>query len=279
MASRLSLPGIRQIGEIVNGTRDLGEEAVVVENVSKRFRIPHERKSTFYDHLFGLARGGRYSYEVFSALEEVTFSVRRGETFGVIGPNGCGKSTLLKILAGVLRPDAGRVAIAGKVAPFLELGVGFHPELSAVENIRLYGAIMGLSRREVEGKREEILEFADLKRFENMKLKNFSSGMYVKLAFATAIEANPDILLVDEVLSVGDEAFQKKCAGKIEEIRRAGKTIVYVSHALASVRDLCERCILIDAGRVVALGEAERVVLEYRNLIEQIESENNKVKK
>lgn len=279
MASRLSLPGIRQIGEIVNGTRDLGEEAVVVEGVSKRFRIPHERKSTFYDHLFGLARGGRYSYEVFSALEEVTFSVRRGETFGVIGPNGCGKSTLLKILAGVLRPDAGRVAIAGKVAPFLELGVGFHPELSAVENIRLYGAIMGLSRREVEGKREEILEFADLKRFENMKLKNFSSGMYVKLAFATAIEANPDILLVDEVLSVGDEAFQKKCAGKIEEIRRAGKTIVYVSHALASVRDLCERCILIDAGRVVALGEAERVVLEYRNLIEQIESENNKVKK
>lgn len=263
MASRLSLPGIRQIGEIVNGTRDLGEEAVVVENVSKRFRIPHERKSTFYDHLFGLARGGRYSYEVFSALEEVTFSVRRGETFGVIGPNGCGKSTLLKILAGVLRPDAGRVAIAGKVAPFLELGVGFHPELSAVENICLYGAIMGLSRREVEGKREEILEFADLKRFENMKLKNFSSGMYVKLAFATAIEANPDILLVDEVLSVGDEAFQKKCAGKIEEIRRAGKTIVYVSHALGSVRDLCDRCLFLEEGRIAALGEAEEVVEEY----------------
>lgn len=263
MASRLSLPGIRQIGEIVNGTRDLGEEAVVVEGVSKRFRIPHERKSTFYDHLFGLARGGRYSYEVFSALEEVTFSVRRGETFGVIGPNGCGKSTLLKILAGVLRPDAGRVAIAGKVAPFLELGVGFHPELSAVENIRLYGAIMGLSRREVEGKREEILEFADLKRFENMKLKNFSSGMYVKLAFATAIEANPDILLVDEVLSVGDEAFQKKCGAKIEEIRRAGKTIVYVSHALGSVRDLCDRCLFLQEGKIAALGEAEEVVEEY----------------
>jgi lipopolysaccharide transport system ATP-binding protein len=266
MASRLSLPampGVRQIGEIVNGTRGRSEEAVVVENVSKRFRIPHERKSTFYDHLFGLARGGRYTYEVFSALEEVSFSVRRGETFGVIGPNGCGKSTLLKILAGVLRPDGGRVAIAGKVAPFLELGVGFHPELTAIENIRLYGAIMGLSRREIEGKREEILEFADLKRFENMKLKNFSSGMYVKLAFATAIEANPDILLVDEVLSVGDEAFQKKCAGKIEEIRRAGKTIVYVSHALASVRDLCDRCLFLEEGRIAALGEAEEVVEEY----------------
>ena len=181
----------------------------------------------------------------------------------MIGPNGCGKSTLLKILAGVLRPDGGRVTIAGKVAPFLELGVGFHPELTAIENIRLYGAIMGLSRREIEGKREGILEFADLKRFENMKLKNFSSGMYVKLAFATAIEANPDILLVDEVLSVGDEAFQKKCASKIEEIRRAGKTIVYVSHALGSVRDLCDRCLFLEEGRIAALGEAEEVVEEY----------------
>ena len=244
-----------------------GEEAIFVENVSKRFRIPHERKATFYDHILGVVRGGSYSYEVFSALEDVSFSVRRGETFGVIGPNGCGKSTLLKILAGVLYPDSGRVEIVGKVAPFLELGVGFHPELTAIENIRLYGAVMGLSRREIEGKREEILEFADLKRFENMKLKNFSSGMYVRLAFATAIEADPDVLLVDEVLSVGDEAFQKKCAAKIEEIRLAGKTIVYVSHALGTVRDLCERCILLDEGRIVALGEAGDVVEEYIKII------------
>ena len=247
------------------------ERAIVVENVSKRFRIPHEKKVTFFDHLIGLAKGGSYSYEEFLALNDVSFSVNKGETFGVIGPNGCGKSTLLKILAGVLYPDSGHVKIDGKIAPFLELGVGFHPELSAVENIRLYGAIMGLSRRQIEERREEILEFADLKRFENMKLKNFSSGMYVRLAFATAIEADPDVLLVDEVLSVGDEAFQKKCASKIEEIRRAGKTIVYVSHALGSVRDLCDRCLFLNDGAVVALGEADRVVGEYIQFIKNSE--------
>ena len=263
-----ALPDLGPLRALANGKLRLrrdgeGEEAIVVEDVSKRFRIPHERKATFYDHILGVVRGGSYSYEVFSALEDVSFTVRRGETFGVIGPNGCGKSTLLKILAGVLYPDSGRVEIEGKVAPFLELGVGFHPELTAVENIRLYGAIMGLSRRQIEGKREEILEFADLKRFENMKLKNFSSGMYVRLAFATAIEADPDVLLVDEVLSVGDEAFQKKCAAKIEEIRRAGKTIVYVSHALGSVRDLCERCMLLSDGKVISLGETDKVIADY----------------
>jgi len=245
-----------------NGPRD-GKDAIVVEGVSKRFRIPHEKKATFYDHLVGIVKGGSYSYEEFLALKDVSFSIGRGETFGVIGPNGCGKSTLLKVLAGVLYPDSGWVRIEGKVAPFLELGVGFHPELTAVENIRLYGAIMGLTRREIEGKREEILEFAELKRFENMKLKNFSSGMYVKLAFSTAIQTDPDVLLVDEVLSVGDEAFQKKCAGKIEEIRRAGKTIVFVSHALGSVRDLCDRCLFLEEGRTAALGETEEVVEEY----------------
>jgi lipopolysaccharide transport system ATP-binding protein len=254
-----------------NGPRD-SKDAIVVEGISKRFRIPHEKKATFYDHLVGVVKGGSYSYEEFWALKDVSFSVGRGETFGVIGPNGCGKSTLLKVLAGVLYPDSGRVRIEGKVAPFLELGVGFHPELTAVENIRLYGAIMGLSRREIEGKREEILEFAELKRFENMKLKNFSSGMYVKLAFSTAIQTDPDVLLVDEVLSVGDESFQKKCAQKIDEIRRAGKTIVFVSHALGTVRDLCERCILLDGGQVVMMGKADDVVGRYLQMIQDAKS-------
>jgi lipopolysaccharide transport system ATP-binding protein len=200
-----------------------GEVAISAENVSKRFRIPHENKTTLYDNLIWLVKGGRYSYEEFLALNNVSFSVNQGETFGVIGPNGCGKSTLLKVLAGVLYPDSGKVKINGRIAPFLELGVGFQPDLTAVENIRLYGAVMGLSKREIEERREEILEFSELKRFENMKLKNFSSGMYVKLAFSTAIQTDPDILLVAEVLSVGDEAFQKKCAEKIEEIKASRK--------------------------------------------------------
>lgn len=274
----LNLAGLKAIEAVINGGSAAADEdeAIVVEGLSKRFRIPHEKKSTFYDHLVGLVKGGSYTYEVFSALEDVTFTVGRGETFGVIGPNGCGKSTLLKVLAGVLRPDAGRVKIAGKIAPFLELGVGFHPELTATENIRLYGAIMGLSRRQIEGKREEILEFAELKRFENMKLKNFSSGMYVKLAFSTAIQTDPDVLLVDEVLSVGDEAFQKKCAGKIDEIRRAGKTIVFVSHSLGIVRSLCERCLLLESGRAISIGKSEDVLNDYMLAIENATTERKK---
>ena len=204
--------------------------------------------------MVGLFRGGSYSYEVFNALQDISFTVSHGETFGIIGPNGSGKSTLLKILAGVLYPDSGEVRVNGKIAPFLEVGVGFQPDLTAKENIYLYGAIMGLSKREIASKYDEILEFAELKRFESMKLKNFSSGMTVRLAFSTAIQTDPDILLVDEVLSVGDESFQRKCNEKIDNIRKIGKTIVLVSHAMETVEELCKRCILIkreycDTGR------------------------------
>jgi lipopolysaccharide transport system ATP-binding protein len=240
-----------------------GDEAIVVEHLSKEFRIPHDRKVTVYEHIVGLLKGGNYSYELFSALDDVSFTVRRGETFGVIGPNGSGKSTLLKILAGVLYPDSGRVRVNGKIAPFLELGVGFQPDLTARENIFLYGPIMGLTRKEIGKRYDEILDFAELRRFENMKLKNFSSGMAVRLAFATAIQTDPDILLVDEVLAVGDEAFQRKCSEKIEEIRRQGKTIIIVSHALGTVQELCERCMLLKSGRVLSSGETEKVVEEY----------------
>ncbi len=255
------LDGLMRLAPKPNG--GLNSDAIVVEGVSKRFRIPHERKITVYEHLIGLLRGGAYSYEEFDALQDVSFSVKHGETFGVIGPNGCGKSTLLKVLAGVLYPDSGKVKINGKIAPFLELGVGFQPELSARDNVYLYGAIMGLTRRDVDKRYEEIMDFSELKRFENMKLRNFSSGMYVRLAFATAIQTDPDIMLVDEVLSVGDESFQRKCGQKIDEIRRAGKTILLVSHALGTVQQLCDRCLLLNGGRAVALGETEWVLAEY----------------
>ncbi len=245
----------------------LNSNAIVVESISKRYRIPKEKKITVYEHLVGLIRGGAYSYEEFNALQDVSFQVKHGETFGVIGPNGCGKSTLLKVLAGVLYPDSGRVKINGKIAPFLELGVGFQPELSARDNVYLYGAIMGLTRKDVDQRYDEIMDFSELKRFENMKLRNFSSGMYVRLAFATAIQTDPDIMLVDEVLSVGDESFQKKCAKKIDDIRRAGKTILLVSHALGTVKQLCSRCLLMDHGRMVAVGETDSVLAEYERMM------------
>lgn len=239
------------------------DEAIVAEHLSKEFRIPHDRKVTMYEHLVGLLKGGKYSYEQFQALDDVSFTVRRGETFGVIGPNGSGKSTLLKILAGVLYPDSGTVRVNGKIAPFLELGVGFQPDLTAKENIFLYGSIMGLTRKEIGKRYDEILDFSELRRFENMKLKNFSSGMAVRLAFATAVQTDPDILLVDEVLAVGDEAFQRKCGEKIEEIRRQGKTIIIVSHALGTVQELCERCMLLQGGKAISLGATDNVIHDY----------------
>ena len=253
------------------GNPNLGEmnsNAVVVKNLSKRFRIPHERKLTVYENIVGLIKGGSYTYEEFQVLNDISFAIERGATFGVIGPNGSGKSTLLKILAGVLYPDCGSIKMNGKVAPFLELGIGFQPELTAKENIFLYGAIMGLTRRQIEERYEKILDFAELKRFENMKLKNFSSGMYVRLGFSTAIQADPDIMLVDEVLSVGDESFQKKCGQKIDEIRRAGKTILLVSHALGTVKQLCSRCLLMNQGRMILLGETEKVLEEYSRMMQ-----------
>ncbi|BAI60317.1 ABC transporter ATP binding protein [Methanocella paludicola SANAE] len=245
------------------------ESAIVVNNVSKCYRIPMEKKRTVYENIIGMFSGNK-SYEEFWALKDVSFNIKRGETFGVIGPNGSGKSTLLKMLAGVLYPDSGSVKVNGRIAPFLELGVGFQYELTAKENIYLYGAIMGLTKKEVDRKYEDILDFAELKRFENMKLRNFSSGMYVRLAFSIAIQTDPDILLLDEVLAVGDEHFQKKCMEKIEDIRKSGKTIVFVSHSLPSVNSLCQKSLLLNSGMIVAMGETNKVIQKYQQMANQI---------
>lgn len=242
------------------------KEAIVVKNVSKYFKIPLEKKRTIYENILGLFQGN-YGYEEFWALKDIDFTVKQGETFGVIGPNGSGKSTLLKILAWVLYPEVGSVKINGRLAPFLELGVGFHPELTARENVYLYGSILGITRKELKKKYEEIMDFAELKRFENVKLRSFSSGMYVRLGFSTAIQANPDIFLLDEVLAVGDEHFQKKCKDKIEEFKRGGGTIVFVSHDLESVKKLCEKTMLLSGGKVVRIGETGQVVGEYLRMV------------
>jgi lipopolysaccharide transport system ATP-binding protein len=254
-------------GSLIRGIQrtnaDGNGSAIRVNGLSKKFRIPHERKLTFYEHIAGLMRGGACTYEEFLALQDLSFSVKHGETFGVIGLNGCGKSTLLKLLAGVLYPDSGSIKVNGRIAPFLELGVGFQDELTAMDNVYLYGAIMGLKKRDIDARYEDIIDFAELKRFENMKLRNFSSGMYARLAFSTAIQTDPDIMLVDEVLAVGDETFQQKCIQKIDEIRRSGKTILLVSHDLEMVERLCGRCLLMKEGRIVFLGDTRRALDEY----------------
>lgn len=235
--------------------------AIDVKHLRKVFRIPHEKRTTLFEALTGLFRP--MHYETFPALREITFSVENGEMLGIIGENGSGKSTLLKILARIMRPTAGSVTVNRRLTPFLELGVGFHPDFTAVENIRTYGTIMGLSKREIADKADDILEFAGLEKFRDTKLKNFSSGMHVRLAFSTAIQTDPEILLLDEVLAVGDMEFQQKCMDVLARYRNEGVTIVFVSHDLGSVRRFCNRTLLLCRGEQVALGETGEVIDRY----------------
>jgi ABC-type polysaccharide/polyol phosphate transport system ATPase subunit len=202
-------------------------------------------------------------------LKNVSFEVKEGEIFGITGPNGSGKTTLLEIIADIIYPDEGELIVNGRITPILALGVGFNPELTARENVFLYGALMGMKRGRMKDKYEEVFEFAELKRFENMKLKNFSSGMNARLAFSTAIATEPDILLVDEVLAVGDIEFQRKCMDEINKVNKNGTTIVFVSHSVEAVRDLCARAMFLDNGEVMAMGDAEEVVNAYLNYVDK----------
>lgn len=240
--------------------------AIIADSISKRFKIPHQKKTTLFQNMIGVVRR-QFDYEQFWALKDVSFEIKKGETFGIIGRNGSGKTTLLKILAKVLYPDTGSLRIEGKVAPFLELGVGFQPELTAKENVYIYSSILGMSNKDVDKKYDEMLQFAELRKFENMKLKNFSLGMYMRLAFSTAIHTNPDTLLIDEVFAVGDEAFRKKCMDKINEFREEGKTIVFVSHNLYTVRDLCQRSMLLNHGKIASIGTTEKVITDYMAIL------------
>ncbi|MDQ3823144.1 MAG: ABC transporter ATP-binding protein [Actinomycetota bacterium] len=236
--------------------------AIEVEGITKAFAIPHERRNTFKEFFLHPLR--RTTYERNEALRDVSFSVDAGEFFGVVGPNGSGKSTLLRIMAGIYRPDGGSVRVHGRLSPFIELGVGFSPELTARDNIVVNGTLLGLTRRELDDRLDDILEFAELERFVDQKLKNYSSGMLVRLAFSVAIQAPFDVLLLDEVLAVGDEAFQQKCFATFERFREEGKTVVFVSHDLDAVARVCDRAVLLNDGVVAALGPAEVVVDAYR---------------
>jgi ABC-2 type transport system ATP-binding protein len=237
--------------------------AIDVTGVSKSFRIPHEQRTYFKEYFLHPFR--RTTYERNNALREVTFSVEAGEFFGILGPNGSGKSTLLRILAGIYAPDKGRVRVNGLLSPFIELGVGFNLELNARDNIRINATLAGLSKRQLEKKFDEILEFSELERFVDQKLKNYSSGMLMRLAYSIAIQIPFDVLLLDEVLAVGDESFQEKCFATFERFKEEGKTVVLVSHVLELMERFCDRCLLLRSGTVHAVGSPQEVTELYRD--------------
>jgi ABC-type polysaccharide/polyol phosphate transport system ATPase subunit len=234
---------------------------ISVDTLHKTFVIPHERRDTLKERFLHPFR--RIDSDVSHALRGVSFDVEPGEFFGVIGPNGSGKSTLLKIIAGIYVGDSGRVHVEGILSPFIELGVGFNDELSGRENIRINAALLGLPLGEIERRFDTIVEFAGLERFIDQKLKNYSSGMRVRLAYAIAIQVEFDILLLDEVLAVGDQEFQERCFETLSEIQRRGKTIVFVSHDLDAIRQHCDRVLLLERGIVSGLGEPDDVLAVY----------------
>ena len=236
--------------------------AVELVDVRKSFRIPHQHRTTLKEHF--LHPRHRTTFEVNDALHDVTFTIERGEFFGIIGPNGSGKSTLLKILAGIYRADSGSVRVEGLLSPFIELGVGFNFELTARDNVLVNGTLLGLSRRQLNERFDDIIGFAELERFVDQKLKNYSSGMLLRLAYSIAIQVDFDILLLDEVLAVGDQSFQEKCFRTFERFREEGKTIVLVTHGLEVLEEFADRVLLLRNTRVAAIGAPDDVIAEYR---------------
>jgi ABC-2 type transport system ATP-binding protein len=237
--------------------------AIEVEGVEKTFNIPTHRVDSLKERLTTF---NKQDFRELRALREVSFEIERGEFFGIVGRNGSGKSTLLKILASIYRADAGRVRMAGRLAPFIELGVGFNPELSARENVELNGVMMGLTRSDARSRLGAVLEFAELEEFVDLKLKNYSSGMLVRLAFSVMIQSDAEILLIDEVLAVGDASFQQKCADVFHEIRDSDRTVVFVTHDMGAVEQYCHRAMLLHDGRIQSIGEAGDVARSYLRL-------------
>jgi lipopolysaccharide transport system ATP-binding protein len=237
--------------------------AIHFEQVSKRFVLHHERPRSFQELVVGLLRRNSNSHEEFWALKDVSFTVSAGETVGLIGPNGAGKSTILKLVSRIIEPTSGQVKTNGRVGALLELGAGFHPDLTGRENVYLNGSILGLSHREIDRQFESIVEFAEIARFIDTPVRNYSSGMLMRLGFAVATSFHPDILLIDEVLAVGDQTFQAKCLQHIGQLRKQGVTILFVSHGLDMVRRLCHRAAWLDEGQIQAIGPADEVAISY----------------
>ncbi len=234
--------------------------AISIEHLYKDFRLPHERRDSLKERVLSFKKP---TYDKFHALHDINFEVRRGEFFGIVGRNGSGKSTLLKIIGGIYQPTSGRVHINGTLTPFIELGIGFNPELTGRDNVYLNGAILGLTRKEVHEKYQEIVDFAELHKFMDQKLKNYSSGMQVRLAFSIAIQAHNDILLIDEVLAVGDANFQRKCFDVFNKIKKSGRTVIFVTHDMNAVQEYCDRALMIEDSKMLMLGKPREVALHY----------------
>lgn len=253
-------------------------DAIVLTDVVKRFRKTSLRKdhTTFKSELLRLVRGERKLLEagtVIEAIKGASFTVKQGSTVALVGRNGSGKSTLLKLITGIYSPTSGNVKVNGRVSALLELGAGFHPDFTGRENILINGIILGMSRSEVKARTEQIIEFAELGDFIEEPVRTYSSGMFMRLAFAVATHVDPDILIIDEILSVGDEHFQRKSQAKMEEFKKAGKTIVVVSHSLATVESWCDQAVWLDAGTVRLVGPPKHVVTQYKNAISAAEAE------
>ena len=249
---------------------------ISIRNVSKKFKIYQEKNLNIKYAALNFLKGKKSSkYSEFWALKDINLDIKKGETIGIIGENGSGKSTLLKLITGILYPDRGDILKKGKIAALIEIGAGFHSELSGRENININASILGFSKKEIEANLEKIIEFSGLKKFIDNPIKTYSSGMYVRLGFSIAVHVNPDILLIDEVLSVGDESFQKKCLRKINNFRRQGKTIVLVSHDLATIEKICNRVVLIDKGKLVSQGPPLAVISQYHKLLYEKEKKSS----
>jgi len=244
----------------------MSDLAIKVEDVSKTFRLPYEKNTSVKSAFINVFRTHKKGYQTQKALSSISLEIKKGDFFGIVGRNGSGKSTLLKLLAGIYTPTRGQVHVRGSLTPFIELGVGFNPELTGRENVFLNGALLGFNRKEMQSMYQEVVEFAELERFMDQKLKNYSSGMQVRLAFSIAIRAKSDILLIDEVLAVGDAAFQSKCFEYFRVLKQQGKTVVFVSHDRGAIENFCDRCILIDDGSIVASGAVNTVLKRYNEI-------------
>lgn len=239
---------------------------IVVKDLDKTFKLPHEQHNGIKQKIVNIFNSEK-GYEVQKVLKDISFDIKKGEFFGIVGRNGSGKSTLLKLLAGIYAPDKGIVQVNGSLTPFIELGVGFNPELTGRENVYMNGALLGFDRRQMDAMYNEIVEFAEIEKFMDQKLKNYSSGMQVRLAFSIAIRAESDILLLDEVLAVGDAVFQRKCYDYFKKLKKDSRTVVFVSHDTSALQEYCDKGILVEKGKIVYEGKIEEVINRYIDIL------------